>query len=253
MRIWARSLTKAVITATLLLPGWAGALTVSDFTVSPEPFLFGDFINITNNVSSGSGNTTRSGIIGSKLGYGVSYDIGASLVLFQFVNIADEGVISEIYFDDDLGLLSGLAIYDESDPLVDFHTNAANTVNPGNLPGGNAPGVGFTADVALSAEAKNPEPKWGVGPGEHLTLSFVGVAGDPTTLIDSIIDAITNGDLRIGLHVKAIGTYSESYVNIPPDPTTPNDNDLPVPEPTTLVLLGMGSSFLLMRKRLVGA
>ena len=88
------------------------------------------------------------------------------------------------------------------------------------------------ADEAV--EAGNPAPKNGINPGEYLELQLTYT--DPP---HNFIDMLESGELRIGLHVINIGMYSESFINV-------------VPEPASLFLIGAtASTFALVRRRLV--
>jgi hypothetical protein len=92
------------------------------------------------------------------------------------------------------------------------------------LPGGNGNPINFTADLEASAE--NPMPQNGVGPGEGLVVVFGIAAGFD---FQDVIDALTDGSLRIGMHVQSFESGgSESVLNVP------------VPEPHAVVLLGLG-------------
>jgi hypothetical protein len=157
-------------------------------------------------------------------------DQGAGLVGFTFINNGPaECVITEIYFQD--GSILGFASIDESLAGVDFQEEKVGNVNPKNLPGGKSINPEFIATTAFSIEPVNPEPTWGVGPGEWVKIVYSIQAAQ--TYAD-IIDELDNADLRIGIHVQSFSNGgSESFVN--------------VPEPATMVLLGMGG--LVLRKR----
>ena len=217
----------------------ASAISISDFTTIPPPSVILTFDAITSN----NPNTAQTDAIGDNIGLGVAYDAVQELLLFEFVNLAADGVIAEIYFDDDNGLLGNLGIYDESGAGVDFATNAESEVKPRDLPGGNA--VGFVADRELSSQANNPAPKKGVGSGERVTLSFSFLGND----LEQIITSLGDGSLRTGMHVISIGEYSEGFVNTPFDPNTPPGPQVPIPEPATALLLGMGVAATVIRRR----
>jgi hypothetical protein len=115
------------------------------------------------------------------------------------------------------------------DPDVDFSEGAS----PGNLPGGNL--IGFVATAGFLADSDPPVPSNGVNPNESLEivfdLQFGGAFAD-------VIAELTNGDRRIGVHVQDFdGGGSDSFVN------------LPVPEPSAALLIGMGLSILASRRR----
>jgi hypothetical protein len=85
-------------------------------------------------------------------------------------------------------------------------------VKPNNLPGGESIFAVFDSDLAVGA--LNPAPKNGINPGESLQLIM-----DYNSSYD-IFDALANEDLRVGLHVTSLDVYSESFVNVVPEPAT---------------------------------
>lgn len=70
---------------------------------------------------------------------------------------------------------------------------------------------------------------------------------------DDVIAALADGTLRIGMHVKGIGTAgrSDGFVSLPPDGTPPPNPQDVVPEATTVAMwLGLAGVFGVgMRKR----
>lgn len=147
-------------------------------------------------------------------------DPGGGQIAFTFRNVgANASSITDVYWDDGT-LLSILSI--TSSAGVNFAEGAM----PPNLPGGNDALPPFVA--SFSAESQAPAvPQNGVNPGETLTVTFTLIGGQ--TFANAIQD-LTDGDLRVGIHVQSIiGTGgSEGFVNIP------------IPEPGTLALVGSG-------------
>lgn len=141
-------------------------------------------------------------------------DAGSGQVLFKFINAAGGSSIasriSEVYWEDLLGLLS-------NGPIVDV-TNTSMGVNlgkipatPGNLPSGN--NVGFSA--ILSAGRLQSAAN-GVDPGEMAAFKF---DADHS----AVVTALASGQMRLGMHVISIGIggNSESLVSDPvPEPRT---------------------------------
>lgn len=146
-------------------------------------------------------------------------DIGvaSNQVLFTFWNKGDDScTISEIYFDD--GSLLGIAeLIDKNsggDPGVDFDEGA----NPPNLPNWDNAVPPFIATASFSSQANNPAPQKGVDPGEYLGIIFNLQTGRN---FDDVINDLSTGDLRIGLHVTNFELgESESFINIVPIPAT---------------------------------
>jgi len=152
-------------------------------------------------------------------------------VEFLFTNTGSEAcVISEIYWDDNAGFS---LVYDSMSTTtpagVAFHTGS----NPANLPAGNT--VAF--DSNFSVEADNPEPKWGIGPSEDLSVYFTY-----TGSYADLIAAMDSGELRVGIHVKSFENgQSESLI-------TTTTTGVPTPTAALAGLAMLGAAGLRRRR-----
>jgi len=150
---------------------------------------------------------------------------GGAIAEFTFYNDSTvQSSITNIYFDD--GTLLGATMGILNGPGTLFTEDG-----PTNIPGGNM--IGFDADREFNIGADPPPPVNGVnniGTGEWVTVQFLLVGGT----LDDVLNELNSGALRVGIHVQDFtdGT-SESAVN--------------VPEPATMILLGLGA--LVLRKR----
>ena len=159
-------------------------------------------------------------------------DLG-SQVMFSLSNTGSEAAaVSEVYFDD--GTLLGLASI-ANGPGVDF---SQFPINPPDLPGGNLASPPFNVTAGFHANASNPPPMNGVGPGETLGIVFDLQAGG--TFAD-VLAELGNGDLRIGLHVIGFASGgSESFIN------------QAVPEPLAAASLLLALGALAVRRSVLG-
>lgn len=148
------------------------------------------------------------------------------LVGFRFENEGpDDAAIARVYFDDSTNLLTGITAINNG-PGVSFSEPAT----PGNLPGGNE--IGFFADY--SAGATPPPAHNGVDPGEWLEIIFGLV---PNVTVDDVIAAVSDWDLRIGVHVIDFASGgSESFIAVP------------VPAAALLGLFGFGFAGMKLRR-----
>jgi hypothetical protein len=95
------------------------------------------------------------------------------------------------------------------------------------LAGGNI--INFQTTAGFSADSNQPVQPNGINPGEFLQIIFSLQSGG--TLQD-VYNELVTGELRIGIHVQGFDSGgSESFINTPPTS---------VPEPTTMLLFGLG-------------
>ena len=166
---------------------------------------------------------------------------GADEVQFNFRNVGPNSCsITDVYFDDGTLLeLAGLIDKDDSyngrdgHPGVDFSIGA----DPPDLPGGSQMVPPFQVELGFFADPDPPPPDCGVQPpDEWLGVVFLldGGNGD----VYDVLDELDNGTLRIGIHVQSFNGVdgdSESFVN--------------VPEPASMLLLGLGGLALRRKRR----
>ena len=152
-------------------------------------------------------------------------DAGNNQVMFKFLNnVGITSSICDVYFDD--GTLLGIASITDSGAGVAFSSPAT----PGDLPSGNTATPPFVTTQQFSADSAPPVKPNGVNSSsEWLAITFDLINGQ--TYADTLL-ALSDGSLRVGLHVQDIGQAggSDSYVS----------NPIPTPEPGTMMLLGSG-------------
>ncbi len=207
----------------LIALGMAGILALS-FPLTDSAAVMLGFDNISaNNVGDAaigeaqlSVNVTDPGLSG-----------GFSQVLFTFFNIGPlASSITDVYFDD--GTLLDIAELIDADEGVggDAGVDFSQLASPRNLPAANNVSPPFQTTAGFSADADSPIQISGVNPGESLGVLFNLQTGG---FFNTVIADLTDADLRIGIRVKGFDSEgSESFVNVP------------IPEPTTLLLFGTG-------------
>lgn len=155
-------------------------------------------------------------------------NILANEVLFTFTNsVGIPSSISEIYFDDGT-LLAQSSIINSIGGSTSFTGPGA---NPSDLPSGNNVSPPFSATVGFSADAVG-NPSLGVDTSSDIVgLVFQLQAGKSFA---DVLSSISDGSLRIGLHVRAIGEAggSDSFVNT----GGPSGG---IPEPSSLFVWGL--------------
>ena len=162
------------------------------------------------------------------------YDINTVLFAFHNSGPADSA-ITGVYWDN--GSLHELIFLIDADdgvgghPGVDFSPMAS----PGNLPGRENAIPPFETTCGFTADSDPPVAPNGVDPTEWLGICYTLKPGGT---FQSVLNELTDGTLRIGLHVQRFECGgSESFVNVA------------LPEPATVALLALGAVALIRRRR----
>jgi hypothetical protein len=135
-------------------------------------------------------------------------DFAPGVVSFRFTNnVGIASSISEVYYDD--GPMLGIASLVQQG--CSFTGGAA---NPGDLPGGQNLTPPFHATQEFSADAQG-SPSLGIDTSDDFLEMRFNLINNKT--FADIVSALNTGELRVGMHVRAIGegASSDSFVNTP--------------------------------------
>lgn len=147
--------------------------------------------------------------------------------VFSFYNESSiNSAIAQIYFDA-TSLLG--SVYVAEGPGTSFKQPAV----PKNLPGAKLLDPPFEASDELSIGANAPPPKDGINPGEWLRFTF---ELENNGTFEDVIDELNTGTIRIGVHVIGL-------------PDGSSGSAVAVPEPATIILLGCGVAWIVIRKK----
>lgn len=153
---------------------------------------------------------------------------GVGEVNFTFYNESlIQSSIEGIYFDD--GSLLGIASI-ENGPGTSFSQYA----KPGNLPGGNLLDPNFVAEREFSVDSDPPVASDGINPpDEWLKITFNLINGGT---LEDVVQELNTGVLRVGIHIIDL-------------PDGSSESAIAVPEPASILLLGLGGLALLKKRR----
>lgn len=133
-------------------------------------------------------------------------------VLFTFRNTAViASNIAEIYFDDGT-IFSQTGLYNSLGGYTSF---SGGTPTPSNLPSGNAITPAFQATASFGADVDPGNPTKGINASDDILGIKIQLLAGLTA--NQVVDALSNGNLRLGLHVRSIGSdgNSDAFINTP--------------------------------------
>ena len=140
-------------------------------------------------------------------------NLSSTSVLFKFSNVGlAASSITQIYFDNS-SVLKSIGPIADSGIGVDYSVASGRL----NLPGGNSLANKFVSDFGI--QANTPVSQRGVNPGEWVNVLFNLT---PTKTLRDVINDMTTGSMRVGMHVQAFSNGgSEAFVNRPGAITPP--------------------------------
>lgn len=163
-------------------------------------------------------------------------DTGSSVI---FTNTADgmPATVKTIYFGTDMQDLNLSIVSMDGSEGVDFEiVEDTGNVNP---PGWEEFDYWWSVTVA-AASALPPPASTGIDPGEYLTM---GLSYDNSSSFSALVD---DGFVHVALHVISI-----EGAELDGSETFRNDDDI-IPEPASLVLIGIaGSSIAFVRRKFI--
>jgi hypothetical protein len=155
--------------------------------------------------------TTPVSACGSGLDFDGSLTLAGTVATLTISNNGAASAISEVYVD-------GSALFAPAN-FTNLPIGWSNGANPANLPGGNQPGVGFSADFSAQESAQGNSRRIDAGETGIFTINVL--AG--TTQMD-LDNAMANDSLRFGIHVQSIRSAnggSAAFVTDIPTTVTP--------------------------------
>ena len=166
-----------------------------------------------------------------------STSLTSNQVLITVTNTAlIQSAVSEVFIDDGTIFAQSAVL----NSLGGYTLFSGGSAKPDNLPGGENVAPVFEATSMFSADAQG-NPSRGV----DVSTDVLGLIYDllPGLEYADTVAAVDTGELRFGFHVRSIGVGgdSDSFVN--------SEAVVPVPEPASLVVLGLGGLALLRRRR----
>lgn len=164
----------------------------------------------------------------SNIGTGTRFSFTNNSVINDSTVTATRPTVTQIYWDVDSSFVPTTTSFNASLSTTTVSYTAGG--NPSNLPGGNV--ISFSSDYRFSPT--NPQPQRGLDPGETGVFDFTGVT------YSQVIVGLTNGTIRIGMHIQEVGANgadSKSFIN------------QAIPEPSALLLGLCGMLGLLRRRR----